>query len=229
MNAMAKAMGLGGTTFADVSGFSDKTLSVPSDLVRLGQAALDNPVLAAIVQQEQVVLPVAGLQVNVNYALGQDGIFGIKTGNTPAGGAIYLFAGNVQMAGGNTIYVVGAVQGLPTLQDAFTAAEALLAAAPAGLRMLHVVSGGQAVGRYDLPWGGGSEVVATRDLEVLVWAGTVVRTTLRAEAVAPPVSPGTQVGSLRVTAGDAVFDVSVATVERLRPPGRLARLIRVTW
>jgi D-alanyl-D-alanine carboxypeptidase (penicillin-binding protein 5/6) len=102
MNATARAMGLDGTTFADVSGLSEKTVSVPSDLVRLGQAALDNPVIAGIVQEEQVVLPVAGLQVNVNYALGEDGIFGIKTGNTPSGGAIYLFAGNVQMTSGTT-------------------------------------------------------------------------------------------------------------------------------
>ncbi len=229
MNAMAKTMGLDGTRFADVSGLSEQTVSVPSDLVRLGQAALDDPVLAGIVQQEQVTLPVAGLQVNVNYALGKDGIFGIKTGNTPSGGAIYLFAGNVQMAGGTEVYLVGALQGLPTLEAAFTAAEALLAAAPGSLRTLDVVSGGETVGRYDPPWGGGSDLVATRGLHVLVWAGTVVRRTLQAHAVSPPLSPGRRVGNLRVTAGDAVFDVPVTNVAELSAPGRLARLTRVTW
>ena len=229
MNARAKAMGLNRTTFADVSGVSEKTVSVPSDLVRLGQAALDNGVLAGIVQEEQAVLPVAGLQVNVNYGLGQSGIFGIKTGNTPSGGAIYLFAGNVQMPGGNTIYMVGAVQGLPTLDQAFTAAKTLLAAAPASLRPVLVVSRNQKVGRYDLPWGGGSDVVTTRDLKVFTWGDTKVRASLQARAVSPPLSPGTHVGRLRVTAGDAVFEVPVTNVAELLAPGRLARLTRVTW
>jgi serine-type D-Ala-D-Ala carboxypeptidase (penicillin-binding protein 5/6) len=229
MNARAKALGLTRTTFTDVSGLSEKTVSVPSDLVRLGQEALKSPVLADIVQQEQAVLPVAGVQPNVNYALGQDGIFGIKTGNIAAGGAIYLFAGNVQLGSGTKLYLVGAVQGLPTLDSAFTAAKTLLTAAHTALQMLHVVSKNQTVGRYDLPWGGGSDVVATRDLDVLVWGGTVLRTSLRADAVSPPVSARTSVGSLRVTAGDAVFDLPVANADQLDPPGRLARLTRVTW
>jgi serine-type D-Ala-D-Ala carboxypeptidase (penicillin-binding protein 5/6) len=229
MNARAKALGLTQTTFADVSGLSEKTVSVPADLVRLGQEALKNPVLAGIVQQEQAVLPVAGTLPNVNYALGQEGIFGIKTGNITAGGAIYLFAGNVQLSTGTRIYLVGAVQGLSTLDGAFNAAKTLLRAARTSLQTLHVVSKNQTVGRYDLPWGGGSDVVATQDLDVLVWAGTVVRTTLRAGAASPPVSPRTTVGSLHVTAGDAVFDLPVANADQLDAPGRLARLTRVTW
>jgi D-alanyl-D-alanine carboxypeptidase (penicillin-binding protein 5/6) len=229
MNARAKALGLSHTTFTDVSGLSEKTVSVPADLVRLGQEALKNPVIANVVQQEQAVLPVAGTLPNVNYALGQEGIFGIKTGNITAGGAIYLFAGNVQLSSGTKIYLVGAVQGLSTLDGAFNAAKTLLRAARTSLETLHVVSKNQTVGRYDLPWGGGSDVVATQDLDVLVWAGTVVRTALRADAASPPVSPRTTVGSLHVTAGDAVFDLPVANADQLDPPGRLARLTRVTW
>ena len=124
---------------------------------------------------------------------------------------------------------MGAIQGLPTLQDAFTAAEKLLAAAPASLQNIHVVSKNQTVGRYDLPWGGGSDLVATENLDMLVWAGTVVRRTLRAQPVSPPVSPGTPTGILRVTAGHATFDVPVTNVDFLPAPGRLARLTRVTW
>jgi hypothetical protein len=133
------------------------------------------------------------------------------------------------MSAGTKLYVVGALQGLPTLDDAFAAAKALLGAARTALQMVHVVSKNQTVGRYDLPWGGGSDVVATQDLDVLVWAGTVVRTALRADAVSPPVSPRTGVGSLQVTAGDAVFDLPVANADQLLAPGRLARLTRVSW
>jgi serine-type D-Ala-D-Ala carboxypeptidase (penicillin-binding protein 5/6) len=229
MNARARELGMRRTTFTDASGLSEKTVSVPADLVRLGQAALDQPVIADIVQQAQVVLPVAGIKYNVNYALGQEGIFGIKTGNITAGGAIYLFAGTEQLASGAKTTVVGAVQGLSTLDGAFDAARTLLRAARTSLRTLHVASKDQTVGRYALPWGGGSDVIAAEDLDVLAWPGTVVRETLRARAVDPPVSPRTAVGSLRVTAGDAVFDLPVANADQLYAPGRLARLTRVTW
>jgi len=229
MNAMAKRMGMGRTTFADVSGLSEKTVSVPADLVRMGQAALDQPALAKIVSQAQVTLPVAGVKYNVNYVLGQEGIFGIKTGNTTAGGAIYLFAGSEQLASGAKATVVGAIQGLSTLDGAFNAAKALLRAARTSLRSLHVASKDQTVGRYTLPWGGGTDVVAAEDLDILVLPGMVVRQSLRATPVSPPTSPRTPAGSLRVTAGDAVFDLAVVNEDQLYGPGRLARLTRLTW
>jgi hypothetical protein len=52
---------------------------------------------------------------------------------------------------------------------------------------------------------------------------------LQADAVSPPVSPQTGVGSLRVTAGDAVFDLPVANADQLLAPGRADRLTRVSW
>ncbi|HXM55839.1 MAG TPA: hypothetical protein VOB72_10660, partial [Candidatus Dormibacteraeota bacterium] len=174
-------------------------------------------------------LPVAGTVYNVNYVLGQEGIYGIKTGNIDAGGAIYLFAGNEQLASGGKATIVGAVQGPSTLDGAFDAAKTILRAARASLRSVHVVSKDQTVGRYDLPWGGGSDVVASQDLDILVWPGMVVRESLRASPAAPPTSPRTASGSLRVTAGDAVFDLPVVNADQLYGPGRLARLTRLTW
>ena len=229
MNARARAMGLGRTSFADVSGLSEKTVSVPADLVRLGQAALAQPVLADIVQQAQATLPVAGTVYNVNYVLGQEGIVGIKTGNIAAGGAIYLFAATGPLSGGTTATLVGAVQGLSTLDGAFDAAKTLLRAARTSLQTLHVASKDETVGRIALPWGGGSDVVAAEDLDILVLPGTVVRKSLRSRPVAPPISPRTNVASLRVTAGDAVFDLPVVNADQLYGPGRLTRLTRVTW
>jgi serine-type D-Ala-D-Ala carboxypeptidase (penicillin-binding protein 5/6) len=229
MNARAKALGLRGTTFVDVSGISEKTVSVPADLVRLGQAALQDPVLADIVQQPQATLPVAGTVYNVNYVLGQDGIFGIKTGNILQGGAIYLFAAALQLPTGTKATLIGAVQGLSTLDGAFAAAKALIDAARTSLETVHVVSQNQTVGGYTPPWGGASDVVAAESLDILVLRGTVVRLALQAQPVDPPVSPRTALGSLRVTAADAVFEVPVANTDQLYGPGRLARLTRVTW
>jgi len=229
MNQAARAMGLLHTRFADASGFSAQTVSVPADLVRLGEAAMNDPLIASLVAMEEATLPVMGTRPNVNYALGQDGILGIKTGNIPQGGAIYLFAANGRLPDGRTRLLVGAVQGLPTLDLAFSGAKALLDAARTSLQVRHVVSRNQTVGRYALPWGGGSDVVAGQDLDVVVWPGTVIRVALLADPVQPPVAPGTTLGHLHITAGDSSWDVPVANVDGLAAPGRLARLTRITW
>jgi D-alanyl-D-alanine carboxypeptidase (penicillin-binding protein 5/6) len=229
LNDRAAGFGLSHTRFADVSGFSPQTVSVPADLVRIGEMAMEDPVLAAIVGTGQVTLPVAGTWPNVNYALGQDGIIGVKTGNIPEGGAIYVFAASGPLASGRQVTLVGAVQGLSTLDLAFSSARALLRAARASLVVEHVVSRNQTVGRYVLPWGGGTDIVATEDLDLLTWPGTVVRTQLRTAAVEPPVSPQAVVGRLHVTAGDGFYDVPVATTDQMYGPGRLARLTRLTW
>src|SRR5215467_1985217 len=229
MNAKARDLGLRGTTFADAAGTADQTVSTPIDMIRLGAAALNNPVLVDIVSQLQVTLPLAGSRPNVNYALGQDGIFGIKTGNISSEGAIYLFAGNVQLASGRKVVVIGAVQGLPTLDGAFNSGRALLRAAHTSLELRHVVSRDQTVGRYHVPWGGSSDVVSTADLDVLVWTGTVLRMKLQTAAVDSAVSARAEVGKLHVTVGDASYDIRVTTTDAIEAPGFMAKLTRVGW
>ena len=228
MNDRARTMGLARTRFDDTSGFSPKTVSVPADLVRLGQQAMRDPVVADIVSQQEATLPVAGTIPNVNYALGQDGIVGIKTGNITEVGAVYLFAAPATIGGRSTV-LVGAVQGLPTLDLAFSGAKALLDAARTSLQAVHVVSRQQTVGRYSPSWGGGSDVLASVDLDVLVWPGTVVRARLETTGITGDVAAGAMVGRLRVTAGDSSFDVPVTTADPIAGPGWAQRLVRVTW
>jgi len=92
-----------------------------------------------------------------------------------------------------------------------------------------VVSRDQQVGRYAAPWGASTDVLAGADLDILVWPGTIVRKTLAATAVTAPAAARTAAGALHVTAGDATFDVPVATADQLDAPGRLDRLTRLTW
>ena len=229
MNDKARQLGLRGTTFADAAGSVDQTVSTPADMIRLGAAALNNPVLVDIVSQLQATFPVAGTKPNVNYALGQDGIFGIKTGNISSEGAIYLFAGNVQLASGSKTVMIGAVQGLPTLQAALDGGRAMLRAAHTSLELRHVVSRNQTVGRYSPPWGGGSDVVSSADLDILIWSGTVVRLKLETTAVSSALPASAEVGKLHVTAGDASYDVQVTTTDAIADPSFMSRLTRVGW
>jgi serine-type D-Ala-D-Ala carboxypeptidase (penicillin-binding protein 5/6) len=229
MNDKARALHLTNSTFADPSGAVDRTVSTPADLIRLGAEALNSDVLVDVMSQQEVSLPLNGTTPNVNYALGKDGIFGIKTGNIPSGGAIFLFAGNVDLSSGGRVVVIGAVQGLPTLQGALDSGRALLRAAHTSLERRQVVSHNQTVGRYSTPWGAHSDVVSTADLTLLLWSGTVVRLKLEAAAVDSAVAAGSEVGKLHVTAGDAAYDVSVVTTDGMPAPSFGARLTRLGW
>jgi D-alanyl-D-alanine carboxypeptidase (penicillin-binding protein 5/6) len=228
MNDKAAELKLRQTRFADVSGISDQTVSVPADLIRLGEAAMKNQVLAEIVGQPQATLPgLPGPAINVNYVLGKDGIVGVKTGNIPQVGAVYLSAATHQLADGRKLLVFAAVQGLPTLQDALDDARALLAVVRQSLQVQRIVSRDQVVGRYASPWGSNANIVADSDLDIPLLPGTRVATTLSARALAAPQAAGPTVGSIKVRTGFEELQVPVALTDDLAGATTSWRLSRL--
>ena len=229
MNREARSLGMTRSTFADASGASPRTMSVPTDLVVLGERAMANEVLAQIVSQPDITLPVAGRVYNVNYILGKDGIFGIKTGTAVEAGACYLFAAPRDVSG-QQIVIVGAVTGLPTLDLAFEAARTLLAFAQQGLQMRQVISRGEVVGRYQPPWGSSASIVARDDLSVPAWPGERVAGALEAPGLDAPAGSGVRVGTISVEVGMAGhatrYRVPIETQGTLAPAGNLWRLTR---
>ncbi len=82
----------------DASGYSPSSVTSPEDLIRLGQLALKNPVLAQIVDLKNVSnFPVIGTLKNVDLLLGKDNIVGIKTGNNNVDNGIFLSASNIEV------------------------------------------------------------------------------------------------------------------------------------
>jgi D-alanyl-D-alanine carboxypeptidase (penicillin-binding protein 5/6) len=229
LNAKAAALGLKQTRLTDPSGLSPQTVSVASDLVRLGDAAMQNEVIADIVSQPQATLPVAGNVYNVNYVLGQEGIVGIKTGSTTEAGACYLFAATHRLANGRPVVLLGAVMGLTTLASAMDTAKALLRTLGTSLQAVHVVSRDQRVGSYAPSWTSGTELTATQDLDVLILPGTVVRTSLVTRSIDSGLPAQARAGSLRVQTGDSVYNVPVTTVDAIDDPGPFWRLTRLTF
>src|SRR6202022_3072394 len=127
MNTRAAALGLNATHYADVSGFSSLSVSIPVDLIKLGQTAMLQPVFAQIVAQSQATLPVAGVIRNLDTLLCQGGGGGVKTGHTDEAGGCFVMAADVTIDG-LPVRVYGAVMGQPNaLAGAFKAASALLA------------------------------------------------------------------------------------------------------
>jgi len=230
MNKRAADLNMTQTKFADTSGASPQTVSTPSDLMKLGMEAMKQEVFAQIVQMAQADLPVGGRVYNVNAALGQRGIIGIKTGSGLAEGANFLFAADATIDG-QSVRLYGCVMGLPTLARAFAAAKSLIASMHANLHVRRIIAKNQAVATYATPWGGQSDLLSTVDVDLVEWPGMIVRQRLDAPAIVvdKPIAPGTREGSEHVVLGDYLLDVELVTASPLYPPGRAWRLTRVNF
>ena len=230
MNSLTHVLRMTHTRFADTSGASPDSISTPSDLVRLGMHAMANPVFASIVAKAQVDLPVAGTVYNVDAAVGQDGIIGVKTGSGLNSGANFLFAASVTVDG-REILIHGCVMGVPTLAAAFDSARALIRAMTPALHVRRVIARNQSVATYTAPWGDGTDLVSQVDVDLAEWPGMVLRERLDAETLTldQPLPANSREGTEHVVLGDYVLDVPLLTADPMYPPGRVWRLTRLSF
>jgi serine-type D-Ala-D-Ala carboxypeptidase (penicillin-binding protein 5/6) len=228
MNQRAASLHMTHTTFADPAGASTQTVSTPVDLMTLGMAAMQQDALAEIVSLPDTTLPVAGRVYNVNGALGQKGIVGIKTGFGLNTGADFLFAA-ATVVDGRQLTLYGCVMGQPTLDIALSVAEALIGAMQPALKARALVSPDDVVGEYDTAWGSHSNLVATKGVTFVEWPGTILH--MRIEAIHVPSgdlpATGSPAGSLHVTLGDQSADVPLITAGSLSSPSLTWRLFRI--
>lgn len=103
--------GLLNTHVADTTGFSPDTISTPSDLIKLGQLALQNPVIKEIVAQPRATIAIAGEIPNYNPFGEYPNVIGIKPGATDEAGYTLLFAAELPKSSGGTEIIIGTVLG----------------------------------------------------------------------------------------------------------------------
>lgn len=226
MNARAVALGMTATRYADVSGFSPASVSIPADLIRLAQTAMHLPVFAQIVGQSQATLPVAGVIHNLDTLLGQNGIVGIKTGHTDEAGGCFVFAADLTIDG-QTVRLYGAVMGQPNfLPGAFAATAALLNGIRPVLHLRQVVKRGDVVGRYAAAWGESGTIVASKDVSWVLIDGTTLSRRTTIGNLPSTLPAGSGVGSLSVAAGAHSADVPLITAATINGPDIGWRLTR---
>ena len=222
-NQMVKNMGLSHTKVGDSNGFSDTTTSTADDLVKLGLAALSNPTVAQIVSQKTAQVPVQGTINNVNWLLGQDGVVGIKTGNTDNAGGCYLFAAKQEVQG-HSITLVGAVLGTAQLNDAISAASPLIKASDNGFEQVKIVHQNQVMGSYKSPWNSTAQFRASKDLSLFVWKGQDIKILNQPNTINAPQSAGAQVGSVTVQSGQQTATAPLLLNNNLAKPSWWWRL-----
>lgn len=226
MNARAAALGMGATHYADVSGFSAATVSIPSDLIMVARAAMQIPVFAQLVSEPQTTLPVAGVIHNLDALLGRNGVIGIKTGNTDQAGGCFVFAAEYAI-GGQPVRIFGAVVGQPnSLSGAFAASAALLNALRPALHLQPIVTRGDVVARYSTAWGETGSIVSGGASSLLLIDGTVINRAVALSPLPPNLPAGSTVGTMSITGPTQRLQVTLVTSTALNGPDLGWRLTR---
>lgn len=116
-NAMLKRLGLKDTTVGvDASGLDPSTKSTASDLVRLGEIALKNPIISHIVALPAANIPFAGDIPNYNAMVTKYGYTGLKPGESIQAGNTLLFSTN-DTADGKPVTIIGAILGTENYRE----------------------------------------------------------------------------------------------------------------
>ncbi len=225
MNATARALGMAKTHYADASGFDPATVSTARNQVRLAMAAMGVPAFASLVATRQVILPVGGLQRNLDSLLGSDGIIGIKTGTTDTAGGCFVLAARVRV-GRRTVTVAGAVMGQPAspteptiLVAALHAAGVLAKSVPHVLRSFKALANGRAFAWIRSAWAREVPVRPARLPSFVGWSGLPVRITIVPQPhLKAPIRRGQQVGYATVRVGHQHAQLVLLAVRPLPLP-----------
>jgi len=224
-NNMLREMGLAKTQVADASGFSPSSVSSAEELVKIGERALANPVIAKIVSQKSANLPVAGEISNVNWSLGQDNVIGIKTGNTDEAGGCFLFASEREIDG-QSIKLIGAILGAPTRNQAISDSQLVIQQADSGFQNRILVKAGDPIGQYQSPWNTSVLAVAEDDISGLIWKGLSAEVESKLSNLQAGSEKDLTSGTITVVVGDKQVKGKAVLAQNLSGPSWTWRIFR---
>ncbi|MFJ2771987.1 D-alanyl-D-alanine carboxypeptidase [Streptomyces sp. NPDC087300] len=235
MNKTAKELGMKNTHYTDPSGLDKTTVSTAEDLVKLGRAAMENPVFNEISRQPSYKDLNGDKQKNF-FGLIPTVAIGIKTGTTTAAGGNILFAAE-KVIDGKRQTIIGATlgqygdNGVANIDEVTRVTKELIEAGQGALKSKTIVKKGDVVGRVDDGLGGTTPVVATKDVAAVGWSGLTVKLELKAEkgkTLPNSAKAGTKVGVLSVGDGKGgAVEVPVALQKDLSEPSFGSKLTRV--
>jgi D-alanyl-D-alanine carboxypeptidase (penicillin-binding protein 5/6) len=161
------------TLGSDASGLDPATTSTVADLFELGKLAMQNDTVRQIVGLTESDFPGVGTITNTNYALGENGVIGIKTGHTDSAGENLLFAMEDQVTGldgsGHSIIVVGVILGATSADEKFSFLPQLAESLKHNLSVETVLGAGQVVARYNVSDGATYCATVTGSKQIVRW------------------------------------------------------------
>jgi D-alanyl-D-alanine carboxypeptidase len=205
--------GLASTTVTDGTGLDPGSRSTATDLARLGQLALETPVLAELLDARPRTTSAGSSYSDQAAFLANLGTIGMVRSYTDAAGVCVLLA---VPAGDETVVV--ALLGQPSYPAAESAAAGLVSDVREAVRDVEVVAAGQVVGVARSAWGQETELVATEPITVssteLDGLGVRIETASRSTIIR-----GADAGRLVVTAGGVDQIVRIESTTAITEPG----------
>lgn len=224
--AMVKRLGLPRTTVAtDASGMSPATTSTTHDLIRLGELALRNPVIAEIVAQKSATIPVHGPISSANSRLGFNNIIGIKTGLTDEAGGCFMFAAKHQV-GNKPITIIGVIVGATSLRAALSDSEPLLNSAKPYFAIKTPIKAGQSFATLTTPWLSTADAIAKENVTLLAWQGAALTPRIEVTPINRSLPAGAQVGTALISSGNNTTSTPLVLRESIAGPPWQWRLKR---
>jgi serine-type D-Ala-D-Ala carboxypeptidase (penicillin-binding protein 5/6) len=216
-SAWLTAKGLTGIHVVEPTGIDPRNVGTAADLVKLGELALQDPVVAPIVSSTTADLPNVGGIANTNKLLGKDGIDGIKTGTLNGWGANLLFASDHKV-GGRTITIVGVVLGGKDHPTIDADIRTLIGTVVAGFHEVTLATKGQRFGGYATAWGDRADLVATQKVTTVVWGAITVAPKVSARTVTVA-KRGTDVGTAHFAVAGTTLTVPLELSRTIGDPG----------
>lgn len=180
----------------DASGLNPATVSTSKDLVKLGNLAMKNPVLASIVgQQTATGIPLTSIVKNVNFLLGNSNIVGIKTGNSDQAGGVFLSASLIN-PNDKPVTIITSVEQSDNLYSALSTSLSLIKSVQSGFKTITIVNKHQVIARYKIPWGGEIKAITTNELKTKSLAKYEPSYTNNVSSISAKNRAGDKVGSV---------------------------------
>ncbi|MDB5164556.1 MAG: hypothetical protein JWL89_182 [Candidatus Saccharibacteria bacterium] len=169
---------------SDASGLAPDSTSTAQDLVKLGELAMQNPVLAQIAGQSTATgIPLTSSVKNVNFLLGTSNIIGLKTGNSDQAGGVYVSASKTTV-NNKPVTIVTALVGTPDLVSAVQGSLPLIRSAQANFSSQSIITAqNSVVGTYTQPWGGDVTAIASKDFTMSTWNGTTLNAKIKLDKI----------------------------------------------
>lgn len=221
-NKFLQSNNLSESSLADASGFSPNSKSSAKDLIKLGQMALGNPVLKNIVNKKSAIIPGIGEIKNTNFLLANNGVIGIKTGNTDEAKKCLLFAADYTI-NGQTITVFSALLGQETFGDLATNSQAMFVSAQNNFFNSALIKKNDSIGEYKTPWGESTKIIASDDLYVVTWQNNIPENQISANPISTN-NTNLQVGKITSKSGTETKTTNLKIPNQLKGPSIIWRL-----
>lgn len=209
--------GLESIYIEDASGLSDNNVATPADIVRLARIALADPLIAQVVSQSRINIPMLGEIDTTNRLLGEAGVVGLKTGTTfPSGYS--LAAAKHEDFGGRDLVAIAVTMDRPDSEARAEDTRAVLAAMAGTGQPIQLVEQGERIGSVTTWTGAEVQLTAKGGLETVIVPGEAATRTNALGKVAAG-AKGTTVGQILTSSPSGDESIEVVTDAAITEPG----------